>query len=678
MLGFSLKDEHISALFHSNNELKTKLTEKNQIIQNLENKGPETISVEAQKQTIQKLENEIKIVKETRATTRKATTGSNVKTESASINITIQKSQISSLISKINNLKTSLLSKQFKHLRDIYQTDFDYLASLKLPKAKKVEPNTEEFENLKTINEKINAMQSKFINHQHESISLDESHWINIRTISLDKYTDTKDLELSMIMGATDNIQLIHNEIFAQLETKIKSTLNFEVDAAIKKSTECFKNLQITCNPNKLRIDELEKKLTYKDDLVTDLSKRLTEAQTDLSKQISDAKSQILLLNAQNAEAERKLRYETSDKNIAHLKINELDTKLKESGKQLKEKESEMSKLQNRIANQTKTNSQQQQAMVLKCKEIETLKNEVKKYSSQQTSQTEVNKLKTKIRKVIKLTLNSELEYTQLKTSQLLFEIVLSQLESDVRLQKSLAATAQNNQSEMESLKNALAQEKKSHSSTQSKLQKQLNEKESEISKFKLKLEDQVKSFTGFEYQISILESDIKKLSARNKELELNKENLRTQHLESDPTQNFQSSGKYIISQKKSKIQSAGEKADFKPNSEYEMLLSEKDAIIAEYLSGLDCKYFHFQANVTIAIHFLEINRQDEEKSARTSCPVCFDEISEKRKWTAFHKCGHRTCCNCFKGLSVDNHGKRLCPICRTVISVSVTLEGIY
>ena len=27
-----------------------------------------------------------------------------------------------------------------------------------------------------------------------------------------------------------------------------------------------------------------------------------------------------------------------------------------------------------------------------------------------------------------------------------------------------------------------------------------------------------------------------------------------------------------------------------KPNSEYEMLLSEKDAIIAEYLSGLDKK----------------------------------------------------------------------------------------
>ena len=30
-----------------------------------------------------------------------------------------------------------------------------------------------------------------------------------------------------------------------------------------------------------------------------------------------------------------------------------------------------------------------------------------------------------------------------------------------------------------------------------------------------------------------------------------------------------------------------------KPNSEYEMLLSEKDALIAEYLSGLYSKQFH-------------------------------------------------------------------------------------
>ena len=78
------------------------------------------------------------------------------------------------------------------------------------------------------------------------------------------------------------------------------------------------------------------------------------------------------------------------------------------------------------------------------------------------------------------------------------------------------------------------------------------------------------------------------------------------------------------------------------------------------------------------AIQLWEINRKDEEKSARISCPICFDEISEKRKWTAFHTCGHRTCCNCYNGLAKNIHGNRLCPICRTVISVCVTLEGIY
>ena len=66
---------------------------------------------------------------------------------------------------------------------------------------------------------------------------------------------------------------------------------------------------------------------------------------------------------------------------------------------------------------------------------------------------------------------------------------------------------------------------------------------------------------------------------------------------------------------------------------------------------------------------------QGEEKE---SCQICFDEISENRKWTAFHSCGHRTCCNCYNGLAKNIHGNRLCPICRTVISVCVTLEGIY
>ena len=80
-------------------------------------------------------------------------------------------------------------------------------------------------------------------------------------------------------------------------------------------------------------------------------------------------------------------------------------------------------------------------------------------------------------------------------TSQHQFKTVWSQLESDVRIQKRLAATAQKSQSELTKLKNEL--------------------------------------------------------------------------------------------DKKAKDSGAGDK----PNSEYEMLLSEKDAIIAEYVSVLDSKY---------------------------------------------------------------------------------------
>ena len=78
------------------------------------------------------------------------------------------------------------------------------------------------------------------------------------------------------------------------------------------------------------------------------------------------------------------------------MKVKELDTKLKG-------KESEISKLKTKVSNQSKTNSQQQIAMNAKCKEIEKLKKEAKKISSEQTSQSDVNKLKSKIRLVLKL-----------------------------------------------------------------------------------------------------------------------------------------------------------------------------------------------------------------------------------------------------------------------------------
>ena len=234
----------------------------------------------------------------------------------------------------------------------------------------------------------------------------------------------------------SNEMQLIHSEIFAQLESKMKSTLNFEIDAAIKKSIESFKNLQITSDGNNEA--ELEQRLTERESAISQLENELillrnennlvqdivrerdktiaeqksqignfkkkvenqkktnsqqqqamnakceeikklknhfkkeeiTDIQNKLTKQISDGQSEISSLKAQSIEAGRKLRCE----------------KLK-----VKEKESEITKLNTTISNQNN--------------EIEKLKNVVKKYSSQQTSQVEVNILKTKIGHVFKLML---------------------------------------------------------------------------------------------------------------------------------------------------------------------------------------------------------------------------------------------------------------------------------
>lgn len=597
-LKIKTQDERISALLDSNNDLTLALTQKDQ--------------------TIQKFDNKIKALKEGDLAC-----------------IPGIENQARCLINKINCQITSYESTfKGKEYLVNYRADMNYIESLEVTTETEIK-NLVELEEFSVISTKLKSMLSQF--HTEKSENEIKIFKENISSESKNTPLPTEsivDSETACHTACVDqnvstqhvSIKQVHNDIFAQLESKVKATLNVELDAAIKKSTKSFAKLQVTSQrPDQGQIEELGKKLENKDNLIADLSKRFTEVQTGLGKQISDERSKIQSLNAKNTEAQRKLRYETSDKNIALLKVKELETKLNESGKKLKSKESEISQLAKRISNQTKDNSLKNQAMNLKCKEIETLQKEVKKLSGKQTSQAEVNKLKTKI----------------------------SQLEADLRLQKSLATTAQKSQSEIEKLKNELVTVKKSHASTmstlQSKLQKQLNQKELEISKLK-------KSIAG----IGNLQADLQKklreyeseISRLNNEI-IKKENIRTLQMESEwPSLNGPSkpAGKYIIPQK--------QKGDGETNAEYEMLLSEKDAIIAEYLS--------------------EINRKDEEKSERISCPVCFDEISENRKWTAFHNCGHRTCCNCFKSLASNSEGKKHCPICGSVISVSVTLEGIY
>ena len=194
---------------------------------------------------------------------------------------------------------------------------------------------------------------------------------VNIERANTDQSTDTDDLSNGSQSRSIDDIGLIHKEIFAQLESKVKSALNFEIDAAIKKSTESLKNLQVTCNcPDKDQLQVTKQQLSEKESMINQLDHEL-----------------ILIKN--------------ENKRFQSL-VGERDSTISVKNKSLKEKESEISKLQKKVANQTNTNRQQQVAMDAKCKEMEKLK----KASSQQTSQVEVNKLKSKIGHVLKMALD--------------------------------------------------------------------------------------------------------------------------------------------------------------------------------------------------------------------------------------------------------------------------------
>ena len=271
-----------------------------------------------------------------------------------------------------------------------------------------------------SANKNISVLQSDLSVRLKTALATSKS----VKSVKLDKSPSEVNpkvpdkMTTQSIQMDTESIQSMQIEIFAQLERKVKSTLNFEIDAAIKKSTESIKNHQLTSNSLKLQRDEMKNKLLSKDNIIDEQSKKIAS------------------FDVKNAEAERKLRYETSDKNLSNLK-------LKESHKLLKERESEISKLNAKIFNQNKTNSQQQQAMNLKCKEIQKLKIELNKMSSQQTTQVEVNKLKTKITQL-------EADVRRYKNAS----SSVSQLEAELHKYKSAAGTVTH-------LKNQLAEEKK-------------------------------------------------------------------------------------------------------------------------------------------------------------------------------------------------------------------------
>ena len=310
------------------------------------------------------------------------------------------------LLKKVKKQKSKLLDQWSDKifLGDAFKAHIKYAESLQLPGSVLEVTSVDEFKKLEEYEAQLGLIVTEFHDaykdYQSGKLIIPESDYVVVDSIEKVQYdnlstqtdfnssfthrsTDTTDLPNSIQSKSIDDMQLSHCEIFAQLERKVKSTLNFEIDAAIKKSTEAFKNLQITSHCSKLRLDETENQLLRKSNLIEEQSKRITEIETKLSKQISDEELKTSLLIADNVEVERKLKSEQS-------KVKELDM-------ELKAKEAEISKLNTRISNQNKTNSQQQIAMSAKCKEIEKLKKET---SNQQTSQAEVNKLKTKIRQV--------------------------------------------------------------------------------------------------------------------------------------------------------------------------------------------------------------------------------------------------------------------------------------
>ena len=290
------------------------------------------------------------------------------------------------LIQKIQNQKLACegILKKNQYLTGVFQSDVNYIEGIHLSSMTKVETQ-EQWEKFLKITMRLTSIISKF----HEStktgsmIDLRSEYETQKQTIEiLEEEIRSLKVTLSSVTEAetgqyvfgrpvrvepTLDLQLCHSEIFDQLQSKI----NFEIAAAIKKSTESIQ---------KQASDEMEQNVFYNDNVIAEMSHQFTEIQKGLRQRISDGESKISSLEDSNAEAEMKLRNEISDKNLALIKVNDLEAKLSKLEMQLNEQKDEYKKLKTKISNQTKTNSQQQQALVSKCNEIKTLKAKTTKY----------------------------------------------------------------------------------------------------------------------------------------------------------------------------------------------------------------------------------------------------------------------------------------------------------
>ena len=184
----------------------------------------------------------------------------------------------------------------------------------------------------------------------------------------------------------------------------------------------------------------------------------MTEIKTRLTKDISDGKSKILLLTNQNAEADRELQNEISNKNLALQRVAYLENKLKRYVKQLEEKESEISKLKKQHENQAQLHSQQQQQW-------------------NKTLQQGYNNIEFLQAENIKLLAQNN----QLGIRLHGLYINSSQMENELRASRVIAGQSIKFQSDAKQLENQLAEEKKKTKDLNSEYEMLLSEKDALI-----------------------------------------------------------------------------------------------------------------------------------------------------------------------------------------------------
>ena len=207
-----------------------------------------------------------------------------------------------------------------------------------------------------------------------------------------------------------------------------------------------------------------------------------------------------------------------------------------------------------------------------------------------------------------------------------------------------------------------LAESKKQNDYLTSEISKQSNILIDKIEDYEARLVDQGKMADNYfsSYLSEFKENDALKVKLKQQE------NLHTSQLFDLTKQNdklktelFQATSKMEKLKREIEVKSANNDNKILMTSpekeEFELILKEKDSQIQEYLKIINQK-------------------DDKIQLQKPCCPVCMTDVEEEKQWIAFYKCGHRTCSECYDDLQLTPQNTKLCPICQTVVSVSVVL----